>query len=359
MGIGGRLGVGAAALAALIFLASAGARGPAAVHPHRPVYHPGRGARRRSSSRSIRACRRCPAYTAGQASAVALSPDGRTLLILTSGFNLMFSADGKPVPGASTEFVFVYRRLRPHAGAAPGAARSPTASSASPGRPPAIVSTSPAASTTRCSSTPRGDAGFATARTFALGHKAGVGLAVKPEAGALAVSPDGKRLLVANFQNDSVSLIDLATGHVARAGPAPRRDRSGQGRNRPAAASPARWPGPPTPRPMSPASATARSSRSTSPARPSRSRARIRTRGPAGGAGGARRAALRRRRTTPTGSPSSTPPATGVVERDRAPAAGGAPRRAWPRWAARAPTRLALSPAAARSSHQRRRQRRG
>ena len=28
-----------------------------------------------------------PAFTAGQASAVALSPDGRTLLILTSGFN--------------------------------------------------------------------------------------------------------------------------------------------------------------------------------------------------------------------------------------------------------------------------------
>ncbi|MEO8812801.1 MAG: hypothetical protein ABI376_07820, partial [Caulobacteraceae bacterium] len=28
-----------------------------------------------------------PGYTVGQASAMALSPDGRTLLILTSGFN--------------------------------------------------------------------------------------------------------------------------------------------------------------------------------------------------------------------------------------------------------------------------------
>ena len=35
---------------------------------------------------------------------------------------------------------------------------------------------------------------------------------MKPEAGGLAVSPDGRRLLVANFQNESVSLIDLAAG---------------------------------------------------------------------------------------------------------------------------------------------------
>jgi DNA-binding beta-propeller fold protein YncE len=52
------------------------------------------------------------------------------------------------------------------------------------------------------------------ARTFSLGHKAGVGLDVSPEAAGLAVSPDGRRLLVANLQNDSVSLIDLTNGAV-------------------------------------------------------------------------------------------------------------------------------------------------
>src|SRR5476649_344285 len=51
---------------------------------------------------------RDPAYTAGQASAVALSPDGRTLLILTSGYNLYMGADGQPVPAMSKEYVFVF-----------------------------------------------------------------------------------------------------------------------------------------------------------------------------------------------------------------------------------------------------------
>jgi DNA-binding beta-propeller fold protein YncE len=60
------------------------------------------------------------------------------------------------------------------------------------------------------------DARFAAARTFALGHDhLGLGLAVKPAAAGLAVSPDGRLLLVANLQNDSVSLIDLKNGRVS------------------------------------------------------------------------------------------------------------------------------------------------
>src|SRR5512146_93472 len=49
-----------------------------------------------------------PGFTAGQASAVALSPDGRTLLILTSGFNRMLGPDGKAIRDQSSEYVFVY-----------------------------------------------------------------------------------------------------------------------------------------------------------------------------------------------------------------------------------------------------------
>src|SRR3569623_2546467 len=49
-----------------------------------------------------------PQFTAGQASAVALSPDGRTLLILTSGFNRMLGPDGKAIRDQSSEYVFVY-----------------------------------------------------------------------------------------------------------------------------------------------------------------------------------------------------------------------------------------------------------
>lgn len=155
-----------------------------------------------------------PGFTAGQASAVALSPDGRTLAILTSGYNLNFGADGKPIPEQSREYVFLYDV----AGAAPvkrqvisvpntflGVAWAPSGAKfyVSGGVDDDVLEYS------------RGAKGFEAARTFALGHHAGVGLAVHPEAGPLAISPDGRRLLVANVQNDFVSLIDLASGAVS------------------------------------------------------------------------------------------------------------------------------------------------
>lgn len=55
----------------------------------------------------------------------------------------------------------------------------------------------------------RGPTGFIEAGTIALGHKAGLGANVKPQAAGVAVSPDGRRAIVANYYNDSVSLLDL------------------------------------------------------------------------------------------------------------------------------------------------------
>src|SRR5579871_6038180 len=49
-----------------------------------------------------------PAYTVGQAMSEALSPDGKTLLILTSGYNRLNDAEGKQSPQDSNEYVFVY-----------------------------------------------------------------------------------------------------------------------------------------------------------------------------------------------------------------------------------------------------------
>jgi DNA-binding beta-propeller fold protein YncE len=155
-----------------------------------------------------------PSYTAGQASAVALSPDARTLLVLTSGYNLYFGKDGKPIPEMSEEYVFVFdvsgaRPVQRQAILVPntflGVAWAPSGDKfyVAGGVDDCVYEYGP------------GSGGFALARTFKLGHAAGVGLAVKPEAGALAVSPDGRRLLVANVQNESVTLIDLASGALA------------------------------------------------------------------------------------------------------------------------------------------------
>ena len=49
-----------------------------------------------------------PAFTAGQASSLALSPDGKALLVLTSGYNRNFGADGKAIDALSHEYVFIY-----------------------------------------------------------------------------------------------------------------------------------------------------------------------------------------------------------------------------------------------------------
>jgi hypothetical protein len=49
-----------------------------------------------------------PDFVAGQAVEIAVSPDGRTMLALTSGYNRNYGADGKPVPALLKEYVFVF-----------------------------------------------------------------------------------------------------------------------------------------------------------------------------------------------------------------------------------------------------------
>ena len=154
-----------------------------------------------------------PGFTAGQASALALSPDGRTLLILTSGFNRAFGPDGKMIADRSNEYVFVYDVSGP----APVKRQVITAPNTFLG-----IAWSPSGDRFFVSGGVDDDVlefvaangAFSPGRTMALGHKTGLGLAVKPEAAGVAVSPDGRRLLVANLQNDSVSLIDLSSGVV-------------------------------------------------------------------------------------------------------------------------------------------------
>ncbi|MFI4974431.1 MAG: hypothetical protein ACHP84_07835 [Caulobacterales bacterium] len=155
-----------------------------------------------------------PAFTAGQAAALARSPDGKTLLILTSGFNRAFGPDGKFIADRSMEYVFVYDV----SGAAPAKRQVIEIPNSFYG-----IAWSPAGDRFYVSGGVDDDVmefvgpagAMKLTRTMALGHRAGLGLSTKPEAAGLAVSPDGRRLLVANLQNDSVSLIDLASAAVS------------------------------------------------------------------------------------------------------------------------------------------------
>lgn len=155
-----------------------------------------------------------PDFTAGQASAMALSPDGRTLAILTSGYNRMNGPDGKYVASQSNEYVFLFDV----SGEAPVQRQALTIANSFQGLAWATDGSALYVSggvDDRVQEFRGAVGAMAAARSFGLGHKAGVGLNVKPEAAGLAVSPDGRRLLVANLQNDSVSLIDLVTGAVS------------------------------------------------------------------------------------------------------------------------------------------------
>jgi DNA-binding beta-propeller fold protein YncE len=157
---------------------------------------------------------RWPDFLAGQASATTLSPDGKTLLILTSGFNLINGPDGKSVKEGSNEYVFVFdvsgrtpvkRQVLQVPNSFLGLAFAPDGRRfyVSGGMDDDVIEFA------------RGDDGWTRGRSFPLGHRSDLGIDGKPSPAGLAVSPDGRRLLVANLQNDSVSLIDLEQGRVA------------------------------------------------------------------------------------------------------------------------------------------------
>jgi YVTN family beta-propeller protein len=154
-----------------------------------------------------------PNQLADHAVTTSLSPNGKTLLILTSGYNAVTQPDnsGNFIPALSNEYVFVYdvtqvlpakRQVVQVPNTFVGMAWNPN------GREFYVsggvddnVHTFRLAGASFAEVTP----------AIPLGHSAGLGLAVPPTAAGLAVDGEGKHVVVANYENDSVSIIDLAT----------------------------------------------------------------------------------------------------------------------------------------------------
>ena len=155
-----------------------------------------------------------PQYTVGQAVSEALSPDGATLLVLTSGYNRLNDAKGKQVPEDSNEYIFVYDV----SGAQPKEVQVIQVPNTFMG-----LVFAPDSGRFYVSGGMDDDvhvygrdagAWIESGTPVKLGHKAGNGIDTPPVAAGLALTTDGKRLLAANYYNDSISIMDPDTGKV-------------------------------------------------------------------------------------------------------------------------------------------------
>ena len=158
-----------------------------------------------------------PNFVAGGAVREQLSPDGKTLAVLCAGQNTLYDASGKADVAHSTQFIFLYdvagkNERRPvltqvlqQTNAYVGLVWAPDGKTlyASGGNDDAVYAYT------------RSGNSWAQSATIPLGHNGkGVGLGVQPNAGGLAISADGKKLVVANNYNDSISVIDTASNTV-------------------------------------------------------------------------------------------------------------------------------------------------
>jgi YVTN family beta-propeller protein len=151
---------------------------------------------------------------AGGGVTTALSPDGHTLFLLTSGFNYWRDANGKRIPEASTEHLFAYdvsaatpvlKQDVPVPNAYGGLAI------ASDGKALYIAGGSDDAVLFYKSDAKR--TWTEDGAPVAFGHRVGNGLfksplVLKPMAAGTALTADGKTLLVANYENDSIDVVD-------------------------------------------------------------------------------------------------------------------------------------------------------
>ena len=148
-----------------------------------------------------------PGFRAGQPAALAVSPDGSLLLTLTSGFNRIDGKDGERRADLSTEWIFVHalgegppRKLQ--AIAIPDAFRGLAWAKDSR----RFWASGGAGDVVHEYAFDRGS--FAEVLPpIPLGHEKGLGEGVKPMAAGIALS--GTQLVVANYENDSVTIVDI------------------------------------------------------------------------------------------------------------------------------------------------------
>jgi DNA-binding beta-propeller fold protein YncE len=162
-----------------------------------------------------------PVYTPDGAETTAISPDGKTLLILTSGYNLMEDASGNYAGADSGEFVFVYDISTPSTPVETqvvflsnfdttfdGIVWAPNGSA---------FYVSGGANDNVHTFTLQGGQWAEFGTPINLGHYCDVmceETETGPTAAILGITADGNTLFVANHETDSITSVDLVHGVV-------------------------------------------------------------------------------------------------------------------------------------------------
>ena len=153
-----------------------------------------------------------PGYTVGQAVKTAISPDGNTLLILTSGFNRLNDDQGHRADADSNEYVFVFDVTHGNLRQTQvlqvpntffGLAFAPDGNRfyVSGGVDDNVHVFARAHGVWAESGAP-----------VTLGHKSGAGFHQRPMVANLAVTADGRILVAADIADDALSIVDLDIG---------------------------------------------------------------------------------------------------------------------------------------------------
>ncbi|HEY6350841.1 MAG TPA: hypothetical protein VI636_15680 [Candidatus Angelobacter sp.] len=162
-----------------------------------------------------------PAFTVDHPVSTLVSPDGNTLLILTSGFNRNYDHEGKKIAAQSNEYVFVYD-IRQQPPTMIQALQVPNTFAGLAWRPDGkeFYVSGGSDDNLHVFEPANGD-WKETGPPIALGHTSSLGikiasdsesrddLAGHPAVAGLAVNAKGTRLLAVNYENDSVSLVDI------------------------------------------------------------------------------------------------------------------------------------------------------
>lgn len=159
-----------------------------------------------------------PNYSPDSAETTAVSPDGKTLLILTSGFNLNLDVNGNYQPQDSSEYIFVYDISSPGVPVEKQVVLVPRAFGGLVWSPDGSKFYVAGGADDNIHTYAVSNGQWAEAGTpISLGHAGDLmskETFVGPTAAGVGITADGTTVVVANYETDSITVVDVVHGTV-------------------------------------------------------------------------------------------------------------------------------------------------